>query len=307
MTPPCGTSIFPPVAKKGFGKWQKGALENATAHVRRHGSLFRICTRRLNVKTYLTAAIATAVMMATGGSAHAQQEQAMSSACAVWNNMGDKIPNGSVACTPYSDGIWITMQGNWSDNDSGQALDAACRKLMDKTMQTFSMNGMIFRLTEIDNRERQVSTTCRADAPAPAASADLAAPAATTSTSTSTYGSRMVTADYIKGHYFVKGSIDGRAWGFAIDTGATGSVIDRKDIKLLRDARFIGTVDDQLADGSHIQDQVYLIHNVCVGNACVRDLQVTLSDGVTLLGTDFIEATGVSVSIKDNVMTLTAE
>jgi predicted aspartyl protease len=217
----------------------------------------------------------------------------MATACTVWNSLGYKVPGGVFACTPYSDGIWITMQGNWNDNDFGPALDAACSKLMDKTMQTFALNGMIFRLTEIDNRERQVTTICRPDAPA--------------ATAAPTYGSSVVMANYVEGHYFVKGSIEGQAWGFAIDTGATGSVVDRKDIRLLGDAQFIGTVDDQLADGSHVQDPVYLIHNVCVGNACTRDLRVTLSNGVTLLGTDFIEATGVSVSIKNNVMTLTAE
>jgi hypothetical protein len=47
-------------------------LENATAHVRRHGSLFRICTRRLNVKTkmLITASfVAVATMIAANAKA----------------------------------------------------------------------------------------------------------------------------------------------------------------------------------------------------------------------------------------------
>jgi predicted aspartyl protease len=250
----------------------------------------------MNVKTYLTAAIAVAVMMTAVSSAHAQQEQAMASACTVWNDNGYKVPGGSAACTPYADGIWITIQGNWSDNDAGQMLDATCRKTMSSIIRNFALNGMILRLSEVDNRERQVTATCQADSAA--AAAQTAAP---------TYGSNMVIADYVEGHYYVKGSIDGQGWGFAVDTGANGSVIDRKDIGLLGDAQFLGMVNSQLADGSQTQVPVYLIHNVCVGNACVRDLQVMVSDGVTLLGTDFIEASGVSVSIKNNVMTVSAQ
>jgi predicted aspartyl protease len=236
-------------------------------------------------------------MMTAGSSAHAQQERAMATACTVYNDNGYRVPGGSAACTPYADGIWVTIQGNWSDNDYGQALDATCRKFMAKTMQNFALNGMIFRLTEIDNRERQVTTTCQADA----------APVTTAATAPTYGSSSRVIADYVEGHYYVRGSIDGRGWGFAVDTGANGSVIDRKDIGLLGDAQYLGMVNGQLADGSQTQVPVYLIHNVCVGNACVRDLQVMVSDGVTLLGTDFIEASGVSVSIKNNVMTLAAE
>ena len=65
----------------------------------------------MNVKTYLTAAALAAVMITVaGGSAHAQQEQAMVTACENWNSIGYKVKGASFACTPYADGVWITMQ-----------------------------------------------------------------------------------------------------------------------------------------------------------------------------------------------------
>jgi predicted aspartyl protease len=190
--------------------------------------------------------------------------------------------------------VWLTLQGNWNENDVGDALDTTCNKLLNLTMQHSGLSRLIVRLTEIDNRERQVTTVCRADG----AVANAPAPSAPSP----------VTASYDAAHggYIVDGVIDGNAAHFLVDTGASGTSINSSYFRYLR-PEALGWVTASLADGSLHKMMLYRVRNVCIAAMCVGSLEVTFADNApNLLGADFIQAAHVSLTINNGVMTLSS-
>jgi hypothetical protein len=113
-----------------------------------------------------------------------------------------------------------------------------------------------------------------------------------------------VTARYQNGAYWVDGMIDGKPEHLQIDTGSGQTILDKDKISLFGPLTPVGTSRGKLADGTISTSTLYEVHNICIGQICADKLPVIFESGVSLLGTDFIEAAHVSLAIKDGVMTL---
>ena len=112
-----------------------------------------------------------------------------------------------------------------------------------------------------------------------------------------------VTARYQNGAYWVDGMIDGKPEYLQIDTGSGQTILDKDKISLFGPLTRVGTSRGKLADGTISTSTLYEVHNICIGQICADKLPVIFESGVSLLGTDFIEAAHVSLAIKDGVMT----
>jgi hypothetical protein len=123
--------------------------------------------------------------------------------------------------------------------------------------------------------------------------------------SSSNNGGGDVVATYDAGSYVIDGTVNGRPLRFTVDTGATGTVLNRSFALSLGPLRPMGTVKSTLADGRVVARTLYLVRSVCVSSICASSLTVTLENGGSLLGTDFLEAAHASIAVKDRVMTIT--
>jgi hypothetical protein len=115
-----------------------------------------------------------------------------------------------------------------------------------------------------------------------------------------------VTANYENGGYTVTGTVYGVPAEFGIDTASSY-------VTLLRSfqnasAVMVGTQDMELADGSRQSQPIYRMSGICVGKTmCADNIKVVFVDkGMNLIGAEFLQAAHITTTLKDGVMTLSA-
>jgi aspartyl protease family protein len=106
------------------------------------------------------------------------------------------------------------------------------------------------------------------------------------------------------GSFAVDGTIDDVPARFLVDTGSTVTAVAIATLE----AAGLQPVDIEplrLATGAHAAALIFIVPQLCVGPFCVADLRVVGVPAPSgLLGTDFLAAAGLNVTIASGVMTL---
>jgi clan AA aspartic protease (TIGR02281 family) len=115
-----------------------------------------------------------------------------------------------------------------------------------------------------------------------------------------------------EGGYPLDATVNGTGVHFIVDTGASVVYLNRADAIAvgidLSSPVSSGTLT--LADGSTRETSNYVVGSICIGrgsdgSSCARNVLVTVGPfGVSLLGLSFLNASDVSVTIVNRVMTL---
>jgi predicted aspartyl protease len=180
-------------------------------------------------------------------------------------------------CEGAAAGVYIVLQ---NDNATSQMAKKTCSSVLDTVTKTANPNVFVVQVTSVSG----AYASCEVG-PWP-----------------------KVTISYNagKGGFTVNGTIDGNPTQFTVDTGATGTVLNRKFAASLGPLAKAGSEKVQLADGRILNKTLYWVHNVCLGGMCADKLQVALVDGENLLGLDFMAWADVWLAINGDtgVMTL---
>ena len=78
---------------------------------------------------------------------------------------------------------------------------------------------------------------------------------------------------------------------FTLDTGATSVSITHDQARRLG-LKAVRQVTVEYADGRKAQEDVVIIDKIAVGNVFIRNVEATVSNGVALLGKNFLDRFG---------------